>query len=105
MLRDISAEAVQLAMLEHDELGKTAFLEKYGFLKHRSYSSLPTKTYESKAIIGGGHGLVGDQFDPLAAADLRPGAHDPSNAGGPGFAVSTRRLVERLDLGGAHSRA
>ena len=34
--RDISAEAVQLAMRKYDELGE-AFLEKYGFLKHRSY--------------------------------------------------------------------
>ena len=101
MLRDISAEAVQLA--EHDELGRPAFLEKYGFLKHRSYRVTADKSLRSKAIIAA-HGL--SEINSIPWQQRRSPARRMIQATlGPWVCSRTKTPSRRLDLGGAHSRA
>ena len=46
-------ESVEQAMLEYDELGKNAFLHKYGYGESREYLIINNgKYYDSKAIVG-----------------------------------------------------
>lgn len=64
--------AIRAAMDEYDRVGRTYFLEKYGFGKSREYMLRDAATgrlYDSKAIVGAAHGyaLPGE---PLGAADV-----------------------------------
>lgn len=57
-LRDVSRESVLAAIAEFDDLGRSAFLEKYGFGPARSYLLVwQERTYDSKAIVGAAHGF------------------------------------------------
>jgi 5-methylcytosine-specific restriction enzyme A len=72
-LKDITANAVVLAIEEHDELGQEDFLRKYGFGRARQYVLIRDgKPYDSKAIVGAAHGyLLGEA--PLAARNFSGG--------------------------------
>jgi hypothetical protein len=82
-LRDLSSsDAVLQALSEFDQLGRDAFLAKYGFGPARSYELLHDgKHYDPKAIIGAAHGyqflergpLLAGEFSGLAPAATRLG--------------------------------
>ena len=61
-LADVTAEAVLAAVSEFDNLGRDAFLEKYGFGAAKAYFlDINGKLYDSKAIVGVAHGISGDR--------------------------------------------
>lgn len=58
-LRDITTASVKDAIDEFDQLGRTAFLEKYGFGRAREfYLAHEGREYDSKAIAGAAHGFA-----------------------------------------------
>ena len=58
-LSDLTASAVIKAIQEFDQLGRDAFLKKYGFGKARSYElRIDGRSYNSKAIAGAAHGYL-----------------------------------------------
>jgi hypothetical protein len=70
----LTATAVLAAVGEFDELGRDAFLKKYGFGKSRGYFlQHQSKPYDSKAIAGAAHGKLGEGFEALAPADFSGG--------------------------------
>lgn len=71
-----SREAVLAAMKEFDAVGRTYFLEKYGFGKSREYMLRDPDTgnlYDSKAIVGAAHGYAFPNEGPLRAEDFSGG--------------------------------
>lgn len=73
-LADLSAAAVLAAIGEFDELGREAFLKKYGFGKSRGYFLEHNgKRYDSKAIAGAAHGKLGRRFAALAPSEFSGG--------------------------------
>ncbi|MEM5430570.1 DUF3883 domain-containing protein [Cupriavidus oxalaticus] len=63
-------DAVKLALDEFVQLGRTAFLEKYGFGRAREYmlrDSLTGNLYDSKAIVGAAYGYAFPDEGPLSA--------------------------------------
>lgn len=76
-LQDISdASAVLSAMAEYDQLGRTKFLQKYGFGKAREYMLRdPTsgRIYDSKAIVGAAYGYAFPEQGPLSANSFSGG--------------------------------
>jgi Predicted restriction endonuclease len=61
-LADVTAEAVLAAVAEFGNLGREAFLEKYGFGPAKAYFlDINGKLYDSKAIVGVAHGISGDR--------------------------------------------
>lgn len=68
--------AVEAAIQEFDSVGRTAFLEKYGFGKSREYMLRDPETgklYDSKAIVGVAYGYAFPDEGPLRAADFSGG--------------------------------
>jgi 5-methylcytosine-specific restriction enzyme A len=58
-LSDLTADAVNQAMAEFDQMGRPAFLKKYGFKRARNYViRRDAKTYDSKAVAGAAHGYL-----------------------------------------------
>ena len=58
-LSDLTASAVIKAIQEFDQLGRDAFLKKYGFRKAQSYDlRMNGRSYDSKAIAGVAHGYL-----------------------------------------------
>ncbi|GGL98401.1 hypothetical protein GCM10010129_47640 [Streptomyces fumigatiscleroticus] len=58
----ITRESVLQALVEHDELGREAFLSKYGFGEARSYVLVyEGREYDSKAIAGVAHKWAQDR--------------------------------------------
>ncbi len=73
-LRGITREAVLSAIAEMDELGRDAFLEKYGFRRALRYTiSYNGKSYDSKAIAGAAHGYQFPERGPLRSSDFTGG--------------------------------
>jgi hypothetical protein len=74
-LKDITeSKAVQQAIDEYDEIGRDAFLEKYGFGYSKSYWLIHNgRTYDSKAIIGAAHGYQHPDEGPLKANSFSGG--------------------------------
>jgi hypothetical protein len=71
-----SAAAVQAAMKEFDRVGRTYFLEKYGFGKSREYmlrDPASGKLYDSKAIVGAAYGYAFPEEGPRRAEDFSGG--------------------------------
>jgi hypothetical protein len=67
--------AVLAAVEEFDRLGRSAFLEKYGFKEARGYFlEIGGKRYDSKAIAGVAHGYQYPAQGPLKARDFSGGA-------------------------------
>lgn len=68
--------AVVAAIREYDLLGRTAFLEKYGFGKSREYmlrDASSGKIYDSKAIVGAAYGYAFPGNGPLRPEDFSGG--------------------------------
>jgi len=64
-------QAVEQAIAEYDQLGRTAFLAKYGFREARSYFLVRDgKHYDSKAIVGAAFGFQHPERGPLAGRDF-----------------------------------
>lgn len=73
-LSDLTAAAVMKATSEFDEIGRTAFLEKYGFSPARKYFlTHQGVAYDSKAICGAAHGFLGPGFRPLLPSEFSGG--------------------------------
>jgi hypothetical protein len=71
-----SPDAVLSAMKEFDAVGRTYFLEKYGFGKSREYmlrDPATGKLYDSKAIFGAAYGYAFPDDGPLHAKDFSGG--------------------------------
>ena len=68
--------AIRAAMKEFDRVGRTYFLEKYGFGKAREYMLRDPATgrlYDSKAIVGAAYGYAFPDRAPLSAGDFTGG--------------------------------
>src|ERR1700722_12756813 len=74
-LKDITdPEAVNRAIAEFDELGREAFLSKYGFGHARAYHVEHNgELYDSKALIGVAHQYEFPDQGPLAASPFKGG--------------------------------
>ncbi len=87
MLGDVTRDGVQRAMTDFDQLGRDAFLDKYGFGRARGYFITHNgRRYDSKAICGAAHGYDRPSEGPLRADDFSGG-----NA-------TVAQLLERLDF-------
>jgi 5-methylcytosine-specific restriction enzyme A len=72
-LSDLTVDAVLRAMAEFRELGREAFLERYGFGGARSYFVIEDGArYDSKAIAGAAHGFLRGR-EPLRHGDFSGG--------------------------------
>ena len=73
-LADVDRRSVERAVVEHDQIGRSAFLRKYGFDRSRNYFLLlDGLTYDSKAICGAAHGHLDDDRTPLHKEDFSGG--------------------------------
>jgi 5-methylcytosine-specific restriction enzyme A len=73
-LSEITREAVEAAISEFRELGRTEFLRRYGFRPARGYFIVAEgRRYDSKAIAGAAHGNIGPEFEPLRPQDFSGG--------------------------------
>ncbi|SAL79953.1 hypothetical protein [Caballeronia telluris] len=71
-----TSTAVYAAIQEFDRVGRTAFLEKYGFGTSREYMLRDRRTgklYDSEAIVGAAYGYAFPGEGPLRAADFSGG--------------------------------
>lgn len=71
-----SRDAVLKAVAEFDRVGRTYFLEKYGFGRAREFMLRDPETgrlYDSKAIVGAAYGYAFPDEGPLRAADFSGG--------------------------------
>ena len=67
-------ESIRRAVAEFDELGRDAFLKKYGFGRARSYFLIVEgRRYDSKAILGAAHGYEFPEQGPLTAKGFAGG--------------------------------
>ncbi|MEV6031486.1 HNH endonuclease [Nonomuraea sp. NPDC052116] len=72
-LSDLDREMVVTAIKEYDQLGRSAFLEQYGYREARDYFLIHNgRRYDSKAIAGVAHRGVGGR--PLRASEFSGGA-------------------------------
>src|SRR5438270_12389166 len=79
-----SREAVLGAIAEFDEIGREAFLDKYGFGPSREYVVVENgRQYDSKALLGAAYSHQRDGRDRLRSEDFSGGDE-------------TRRVLERL---------
>ncbi len=70
-----SRSAVLAAMAECDEIGRAAFLEKYGFGEARKYFlRYEGREYDSKAIVAVAHGIEHPSLGPLQASEFSGGS-------------------------------
>ena len=73
-LKNVTANGVQSAVAEFDQLGREAFLSKYGFGKARDWFLIhQNRCYDSKAIIGVAHRYDRPDSGPLRAKDFKGG--------------------------------
>jgi hypothetical protein len=75
-LKSIGALAVRAALDEFDRIGRSAFLEKYGFGEARQYMVVHPVSgtlADSKAIVGAAHGYEFPQRGPLRPKDFTGG--------------------------------
>jgi hypothetical protein len=80
-------EAVLRAMSEYRELGRSEFLERYGFGGSRHYViSLDGRRYDAKAIVGAAHGYQFPDLGPLTADQFSGGVQGANS------------VLERLDF-------
>ncbi|WP_344941250.1 hypothetical protein [Sphaerisporangium flaviroseum] len=71
-LPDLRREMILTAVEEYDELGRDAFLERYGYGPARDYFLVyGNRRYDSKAIAGVAHRAVGGR--PLRASEFSGG--------------------------------
>jgi 5-methylcytosine-specific restriction protein A len=73
-LSDLTTTSILRALAQFDELGREAFLQRYGFGRARGYFVLHNgNRYDSKAIAGAAHGFVSPELKPLSAPDFSGG--------------------------------
>ena len=73
-LRDVTANGVERAMAEFDQLGRDEFLSRYGFRKSRSYFiARDGRRYDSKAIVGVAHGYDRSDLGTLSPQEFSGG--------------------------------
>ena len=66
--------AVESAINEFEEIGREAFLSKYGFGPARTYFLIHQGSrYDSKAILGAAHGYQFPEIGPLSHKDFSGG--------------------------------
>lgn len=71
-----SPSAVQAALDEFSRLGRTAFLQRYGFGKSRDFmvkNPANGELCDSKAVVGAAHGVQYPAQGPLKPADFSGG--------------------------------
>jgi hypothetical protein len=69
-----SPDSIRKAVSEFDRLGRTAFLERYGFCEAREYLlDIDGRLYDSKAIVGAAHAYEFPLAGPLRAGDFSGG--------------------------------
>jgi len=67
-------DAVKRAMAEFDEIGRDAFLRKYGFRSSRAYLiEYKGKNYDSKPILGAAFGYAFPQRGAMGPSDFKGG--------------------------------
>jgi 5-methylcytosine-specific restriction protein A len=117
-LADITRPAVIQAISEFDQLGRSGFLDKYGFGKAVDYFVIEDQHYyDSKALAGAAHGYIGEGFSPLGRLDFSGGEDTvrtalqdlgfeitnaerrPFIGAGPGDVLSNAELVHRFRVG------
>ena len=74
-LADITKPAhVLMAIAEYDQIGREAFLTKYGFRPSRAYWLMHDgRAYDSKAILGAAHAFARPDLGRLIASDFSGG--------------------------------
>ncbi len=73
-LTDLTKASVELAMKEFDDLGRSAFLSKYGFGQSTKYFLVHSGVaYDSKAICGAAHRWVSPDQQPMTAEEFSGG--------------------------------
>ena len=73
-LSDLTRNSVLQALVEFDELGRDAFLDRYHFGKARGYFVVHnSRRYDSKAIAGAAHAYTSDGAKALKASDFSGG--------------------------------
>jgi AAA domain (dynein-related subfamily) len=72
-IADITADAVNLALDEFDQIGRDAFLQRYGIDAAKGYFVLRNgRKYDAKAVLGAAHGKLPDKL-PLKHDDFYGG--------------------------------
>jgi 5-methylcytosine-specific restriction protein A len=73
-LADITREGVDRAIAEFDQIGRQAFLDKYGFGEARThFLAIGDRRYDSKAIVGAAHAYSRAGQGPLPPSDFSGG--------------------------------
>jgi 5-methylcytosine-specific restriction protein A len=73
-LKDLTTAAVTIALDEFDELGREAFLKRYGFKPARAFFVVRDEVqYDSKAIAGAAHGHIAPGWLPMRASEFSGG--------------------------------
>jgi hypothetical protein len=74
-LKDVTdRRAIEEAVIEFDDLGRQAFLKKYGFRQAGQYFLVKAgRLYDSKAIVGAAHGFQFPDQGPLRAHQFSGG--------------------------------
>ncbi|WP_413458484.1 DUF3883 domain-containing protein [Herbaspirillum huttiense] len=84
-----SPEAIRAAMSEYDRLGRTYFLEKYGYGKSRDYMLRDRhsgKLYDAAAVVGVAYGVAFPDTGPLRSETFSDGG------------VSAEAILRELDF-------
>ena len=73
-LQSVTSTGVRRAVAEFDQIGQTAFLERYGFGRSLEYFLVVGgRHYDSKAILGAAHGYDMPEEGPLGKDDFSGG--------------------------------
>ena len=73
-LNDVTAEGVERAIAEFENMGRDSFLARFGFGRSQGYFLVRADNrYDSKAIVGVAHGYDRPDLGPLLAQDFSGG--------------------------------
>lgn len=93
-----SREAVLRAMREYDELGRDAFLAKYGFRRSTKFVVVHEgREYDSKALLAAAHGFQHPDAGPLLSKNFSGGDQTTSRLQALGFTI-TSAIVTSPDV-------
>ncbi len=74
---EITPDSIVAACEEYDRLGKTKFLQKYGFRTAQKYMLFWNGNYyDSKAVVGAAHGYVSPESQPLGSNEFSGGLNE-----------------------------
>ena len=98
-LGTLTRESIERAIAEFDDLGRDAFLSKYGFGRATSYALVVNgREYDPKAIAGVAYGLDHPAEGPLKNTDFSGGVQLRSAYRPAGFDVVLRTRADSFDL-------